>query len=125
MNVVFVRKSNYISYTYEVLNGYTFKPKRNISNLVIVDKNLIRIILSKKIKKNIKKLTKTINLIINSNVAIVSDCDMMRDEIFKLIKKTEKKYMKYFSEFEYFDLIKELYQLNMEINLKKSILENE
>ena len=113
-------------YNYKLYNieGYLFKPRnKNIHSLKIVDKDMIKCILSKKIMKEITRTKKAVNLIINSNVTLVSDCDMMSQEIIRISKKLENNYRNYFSEFEYFDLVKDLYFLNSEISLKRNLIE--
>ena len=125
MKVVLLKEKNFISYELFNIDGYKFKPKKNIKNLVIVNIDLIKKILTRKINKDINKASKTIKLMLDSNATIVSDCIMMENELSRLIKKIDKKYKKYFTEFEYFDLIKSIYELNMEINLKKKFLESE
>ena len=124
MNVVLNKKNKYLSYKLNKIDGYMFKPKRKINNLVIVDKKYINIILTKKILKDINKTIKTIKLMLNSDVTIVDDCDMMLKEIKRIIFNIENKYKKYFDEFDYFELIKELYVMNMELNLKKKLIDN-
>ena len=125
MKVVLLKEKSFISYELCNIDGYKFKPKKNIKNLVIVNIDLIKKILTRKINKDINKASKTIKLMLDSNATIVSDCIMMENELSRLIKKIDKKYKKYFTEFEYFDLIKSIYELNMEINLKKKFLESE
>lgn len=125
MKVVLLKEKSFISYELFNIDGYKFKPKKNIKNLVIVNIDLIKKILARKINKDINKANKTIKLMLNSDATIVSDCIMMENELSRLIKKIDKKYKKYFTEFEYFDLIKSIYELNMEINLKKKFLESE
>lgn len=112
--------------TYEIreLNGYEFKPRNKyINTLTIIDNNYIKKILTKKIKRDIKRATKTIKLMLKSNVTEISDCNIMLDELNRVAKNIEFKYMKYFNELEYFELVKTLYFLNMEITAKKKLLE--
>ena len=54
----------------------------------------------------------------------MDDCNIMINELIRIARNIETKYMMYFTELEYFDLIKEIYFLNMSINLKKKIIEN-
>ena len=124
MKVVFLKKNNFVLYSFKNLNGYLFKPRnKNIKTLCVVNEKIIKDILSKKIKKEILRTNKTIKMMLRSDITVVSDCDMMIKELLKIAIKLEKKYKDYFSEFEYFNLVKELYQLDMSINLKKKILE--
>lgn len=124
MKVVFRKSNNLSNYKLYNIEGYLFKPRnKNIHSLKIVDKDMIKCILSKKIMKEITRTKKAVNLIINSNVTLVSDCDMMSQEIIRISKKLENNYRNYFSEFEYFDLVKDLYFLNSEISLKKNLIE--
>lgn len=123
MKVVFVKKNNYTFYDLSNLVGYTFNPRKSISNLNIIDDNMIKFILSKKIKREINKTKKAIMLIVKSNMAINSDCEIMYNELIRIIKKLDNRYRKYFNEFEYFDLIKELYVLKNIINYKNKIIE--
>ena len=81
-------------------------------------------ILLKKIKKDINKVSITVKLMLDSNVTIVGDCNMMINEINRILKNIENKYRIYLDEFDYFELIKSLYGLNMELNLKKKLIEN-
>ena len=124
MKVVFIKSNNLSNYKLYNIEGYLFKPRnKNIHSLKIVDKDMIKCILSKKIMKEITRTKKAVNLIINSNVTLVSDCDMMSQEIIRISKKLENNYRNYFSEFEYFDLVKDLYFLNSEISLKRNLIE--
>ena len=112
--------------TYEIcdINGYKFKPRNKyINTLTIIDNNYIKKILTKKIQKDIKRATKTIKLMLKSNVTEISDCNIMLEELNRVAKNIEFKYMKYFNELEYFELVKTLYFLNMEITAKKKLLE--
>lgn len=123
MKVVFIKNNNF--YNYKLINseGYLFKPRnKNIHSLIIINSDMIKYILGKKITKEINKAKRAISLIINSDVTIISDCEMMSNEIIRISNKLEKKYRKYFDQFEYFDLVKDLYFLNNEINLKKKLL---
>ncbi len=124
MKVAFIKSNNLSNYKLYNIEGYLFKPRnKNIHSLKIVDKDMIKCILSKKIMKEITRTKKAVNLIINSNVTLVSDCDMMSQEIIRISKKLENNYRNYFSEFEYFDLVKDLYFLNSEISLKRNLIE--
>lgn len=124
MKVVFIKSNNLSNYKLYNIEGYLFKPRnKNIHSLKIVNNDMIKCILSKKIMKEITRTKKAVNLIINSNVTLVSDCDMMSQEIIRISKKLENNYRNYFSEFEYFDLVKDLYFLNSEISLKRNLIE--
>lgn len=123
MEVVFIKNSNYIEYHSFLLDGYKFNPRRkSINSLVVVNRDIVKYVLNKKISKKIKKVDKTIKLIIDSNVAIIEDCNMMENELVSLIKLIINKYMKYFDEFEFFEYIKKIYILNMALNLKKKLI---
>lgn len=124
MKVVFLK--NNINSNYKLNNsvGYRFKPRKNIDSLVIYNNEMIKYILNKKIRKDINNCKKSINLMLKSNITLVSDCDMMVDELKRIANVLENKYMKYFNEFEYFDLVKEIYNLNMEILTKKKLIES-
>lgn len=125
MKAVHIKKNNFKTYILNNINGFKFKPKnKNVNSLIIVDKTLIKEILSKKINKDINKATKAIKLMLKSNITEISDCDIMINELNRIATKIEKKYMKYFTEFEYFALIKDIYYLNMEINLKKKLIKD-
>lgn len=124
MKVVFIKNNNFFDYKLLNVDGYLFKPRnKNIHSLIIVNGDMIKYILSKKILKEINKAKKAISLIINSDVTLVSDCDMMSNEIIRISNKLENKYRQYFDKFEYFDLVKDLYILNTQINLKKKLIE--
>ena len=124
MKVVFIKNNKFSDYKLLNIDGYLFKPRnKNIHSLIIVNDDMIKYILSKKIVKEINKAKKAISLIINSDVTLVSDCDMMSNEIIRISNKLENKYRQYFDKFEYFDLVKDLYILNTEINLKKKLIE--
>jgi len=124
MKVVFIKKNKYKKFKLEQINGFKFKPRnKNISSLIIINKNLTKEILTKKIKNEINKETKAIKLMIKSNVTETSDCNMMIEELKRIALNIEQKYMKYFDEFEYFNLIKDIYSLNMEITSKKKLIE--
>ena len=63
MKVVFLKKNNFVMYSFENLNGYLFKPRnKNIKTLCVVNEKIIKDILSKKIKKEILKTNKTIKV---------------------------------------------------------------
>ena len=117
MKVVLLYENNFINYNIGKLDGYGFKPRKNINNLIIINEALIKLILTKKINKQINRARKTIELMINSEATIISDCEMMEKELSRLVNNIDKKYKKYFDEFEYFELIKSTYELNMEIDL--------
>lgn len=124
MKVVFIKNNNFVNYKLFNINGYLFKPRnKNIRSLVIINNDMIKNILSKKISKEINKAKKAISLIINSDITLLNDCDMMIKEVVRISNKLENKYRKYFNQFEYFELVKDLYILNAEINLKKKLLE--
>lgn len=124
MKVVYIKKNKFKKYKKNTLEGFKFKPRnKSINSLTIIKEELIKEILTKKITKDIKKATKAIRLMLKSNITEVSDCNIMIDELKRIASNLEKKYMKYFTEFEYFDLIKDIYYLNMEILTKKIIIE--
>lgn len=123
MKVVFLKNNKFIEFSLYGLDGYKFNPRnKDISLLNIVDEDIIKFVLSKKIKREIDKTKRTIKLIVNSNVTILSDCEMMESELYKITKKLDYKYRKYFNEFEYFERVKELYVLYHLIKYKKKIL---
>lgn len=124
MKEVLNKNNDFKKYKIDNIKGYKFKPRKKITNLNIINNKLINKILIKKITKEIKKSEITVKLIIESNVAIKEDCIMMNNEINRILLNIEKKYKEYFNEFEYFELIKKLYNLNMQINLKRKIIEN-
>lgn len=124
MNVVFKKNNKFVFYKVNDIKGYKFRPRKRINNLVIVDNNMINKILLKKINKDINNVILTVKLMLNSNVTIVGDCNMMIVEINRILNNIEFKYKKYLDEFDYFDLIKKLYSLNMSLNLKKKLIEN-
>lgn len=125
MKKVFVKKNNFMEYKLFNLEGYLFNPRnKNINSLKIIDDFFIKNILSKKIKRDITRVKRAINLIVNSDVTIISDCDMMISELIKLTKKLDKKYRIYFNEFEYFERVKDLYVLNHIIRYKRKVLES-
>ena len=124
MKVVYIKKNKFKKYKKNTLEGFKFKPRnKSINSLTIIKEELIKEILTKKLTKDIKKATKAIRLMLKSNITEVSDCNIMIDELKRIASNLEKKYMKYFTEFEYFDLIKDIYYLNMEILTKKIIIE--
>ena len=124
MNVLFKKNNKFVFYKVNDIKGYKFRPRKRINNLVIVDNNMINKILLKKITKDINNVILTVKLMLNSNVTIVGDCNMMIVEINRILNNIEFKYKKYLDEFDYFDLIKKLYSLNMSLNLKKKLIEN-
>ena len=123
MEIVFVKDNLFNYVKFDNIDGFKFKPRSNIKNLEIVDKELIRKILNKKINKDIDKSTKAIKLMLNSDITEIDDCNIMINELIRIANNIEKKYMKFFNEFEYFELIKEIYYLNMGISLKKKMIE--
>lgn len=124
MKVVFIKNNNFSNYKLYNIEGYLFKPRnKNIHSLNIVNKDMIKCILTKKINKEINRTKKAVKLIINSDVSLISDCDMMSEEVIRISKKLENNYRKFFNEFEYFDLVKDLYFLNSEISLKRNLIE--
>lgn len=123
MKVVFLKNNNFIKYYLSNLEGYNFNPRnKNINYLNIVDKNIINFVLSKKIKREISKAKKAIELMINNDITIKSDCDIMLDELYKITKKLDIKYRHYFDEFVYYERVKELYILYHLISYKKKII---
>ena len=125
MEIVFVKDYNYDCFELGNIDGFKFKPRSKfINNLEIVNKDLTKRVLSKKLDRDISKSTKAIKLMLDSNITEIKDCNIMINELKRIAGNIEKKYMKYFTQLEYFDLIKELYYLNMEILLKKKILED-
>ena len=124
MKVVFRKNNKYVDYKIDDIEGYKFKPRKKINNLIIINREMINMILLKKIKKDINKVSITVKLMLDSNVTIVGDCNMMINEINRILKNIENKYRIYLDEFDYFELIKSLYSLNMELNLKKKLIEN-
>ncbi len=124
MKVVFKKNNKFVDYKIDDIEGYKFKPRKKINNLIIINREMINMILLKKIKKDINKVSITVKLMLDSNVTIVGDCNMMINEINRILKNIENKYRIYLDEFDYFELIKSLYGLNMELNLKKKLIEN-
>lgn len=125
MEIEFVKENDNVTIEYSNICGFKFKPRnKTISSLEIVDKKLTRNILVKKLVRDIGKSTKAIKLMIESRITEIEDCNIMINELIRIANNIETKYMKYFTELEYFNLIKEIYFLNMSINLKKKILEN-
>ena len=124
MKVVFKKNNKFVDYKIDDIEGYKFKPRKKINNLIIINREKINMILLKKIKKDINKVSITVKLMLDSNVTIVGDCNMMINEINRILKNIENKYRIYLDEFDYFELIKSLYSLNMELNLKKKLIEN-
>lgn len=126
MKAVFIKNNKFKKYDNLNINGYKFIPRRkSIDYLVIVNSNLINKILFRKINKELKKVKKTIELIISSNVSLIEDCDMMGKELIKILNTINNKYMNYFNQFEYFDFIKEIYILHNTILLKSKLIESE
>ena len=124
MEIVFVKDSYNIYFEYTNIDGFKFKPRNHeLNNLEIVDKNLIKNILNKKLNKDINNSFKVINLMLKSNVTEVIDCDMMINELVRITNIIERKYMLYFSQLEYFDFIKKIYYLYMGICAKRKIIE--
>lgn len=124
MKVVFKKNNKFVDYKIDDIEGYKFKPRKKIKNLIIINREMINMILLKKIKKDINKVSITVKLMLDSNFTIVGDCNMMINEINRILKNIENKYRIYLDEFDYFELIKSLYGLNMELNLKKKLIEN-
>lgn len=124
MKVVFKKNNKFVDYKIDDIEGYKFKPRKKIKNLIILNREMINMILLKKIKKDINKVSITVKLMLDSNFTIVGDCNMMINEINRILKNIENKYRIYLDEFDYFELIKSLYSLNMELNLKKKLIEN-
>lgn len=125
MKVVFIKNNEYLEYENFFVDGYKFNPRRkNIESLVIVNDDIIKYILNKKLSRDIKRIDKTIKLIINSNVTIIDDCNMMENELLRKVNQLVNKYMKYFDEFEFFEYIKSIYVLNKVIDLKKKIIDD-
>ena len=123
MKVVFKKNNKFVDYKIDDIEGYKFKPRKKINNLIIINREMINMILLKKIKKDINKVSITVKLMLDSNVTIVGDCNMMINEINRILKNIENKYRIYLDEFDYFELMKSLYSLNMELNLKKKLRE--
>ena len=125
MKVVFIKNNCFDKYKLDSSVGYKFKPRRkNIDSLVIKNNNLTKNILTIRLKKDIDNLEKTIKLMIKSNITENSDCILMDNEIKRIIKNINNKYLNYFNEFEYFEYIKKIYILNNVINLKKMLIDS-
>ena len=126
MKVVFIKNNLFDKYKLENNKGYKFKPRRkNINSLIVSNTDLTKNILSIRLNKDISNLEKTINLMIKNNVTEISDCILMDNEIKRIIKNINNKYLNYFNEFEYFEYIKKIYILNNVINLKKMLIDSE
>ena len=126
MKVVFIKNNCFDKYKLEECVGYKFKPRRkNINSLVIKNNKLTKNILTIRLKKDIDNIEKSIKLMIKSNITETSDCIIMDNEIKRIIKNINNKYLNYFNEFEYFDYIKKIYVLNNVINLKKMLIDSE
>jgi len=126
MKVVFIKNNCFDKYKLDSSVGYKFKPRRkNIDSLVIKNNNLTKNILTIRLKKDIDNLEKSIKLMIKSSITETSDCILMDNEIKRIIKNINNKYLNYFNEFEYFDYIKKIYVLNNVINLKKMLIDSE
>lgn len=125
MKVVYIKDNNFVNYELNNSIGYVFKPKKRISNLKVVNKFLVSDILTRKMINSLNKTIKTTNIMLNSKAVIISDCDMMLEEIKRIIIKLDNKYRKYFNQFVYFSIIKKLYILDKNINYKKTLLKNE
>lgn len=125
MKVVYIKDNNFVNYELNNSVGYVFKPKKRISNLKVVNKFLVSDILTRKMINSLNKTIKTTNIMLNSKAVIISDCDMMLEEIKRIIIKLDNKYRKYFNQFVYFSIIKKLYILDKKINYKKTLLKNE
>lgn len=124
-SIKIIKKNNFKQYELTDLEGYLFNPKnKSIKSLNIVDLEIIKKVLKKRIEKDIKKVGNAIKLMIKSNVTEISDCDMMINELNRLAKKFDIKYKHFFNELEYFDVIKEIYFWNMQILSKKILIEN-
>lgn len=123
MKVVFIKNNCFNKYKLDSIDGYKFKPRRkNIDSLVIKNNKLTKNILTIRLKKDIDNLEKSIKLMIKSSITETSDCILMDNEIKRIIKNINNKYLNYFNEFEYFDYIKKLYILKNVINLKKMFI---
>ena len=82
MEIVFVKENSYDFFELDNLNGFKFKPRnKDIVNLEIIDRKLIKKILSKKISRDIDKSTKAIKLMLESNITEINDCDIMINEL--------------------------------------------
>lgn len=125
MKVVYIKDNNFVNYELNNSKGYVFKPKKRINNLKVVNKFLVSDILTRKMINSLNKTIKTTNIMLNSKAVIISDCDMMLEEIKRIIIKLDNKYRKYFNQFVYFSIIKKLYILDKKINYKKTLLKNE
>ena len=122
MKVVFLKNKN-VEFKYNQINGYKFKPKnKNIKSLVVINNDILECILIKKINREIKKIKKAVKLIIKCDVTIEKDCDIMLEEIFRLTKRLENNYRIYLDEFDYFEIVKDLYFLYQSLNCKKKII---
>ena len=122
MKVVFLKNKN-VEFKYNQINGYKFKPKnKNIKSLVVINNDILACILIKKINREIKKIKKAVKLIIKCDVTIENDCDIMLEEIFNLTKRLENNYRIYLDEFDYFEIVKDLYFLYQSLNCKKKII---
>ena len=90
MKVVFKKNNKFVDYKIDDIEGYKFKPRTKISNLIIINREMINMILLKKIRKDINKVSITVKLMLDSNVTIVGDCNMMINEINRILKNIDE-----------------------------------
>ena len=125
MKAVLVKNKENLNFKNLSISGYKFCPRRdNITSLTIVNNKLVENIIQRKLDRTIINLEKTIKLIISSDATLIEDCNMMKNEIIKLISLIENKYLKYLNEFDFFEYIKRIYVLDIVLDLKKRMVEN-
>jgi hypothetical protein len=117
MAVYLVKRKNknqkIVSFTYDDV-GYEFKPNIKsdnlikISNLFLLDENLIRKILINKMDKSFRKLTAIILSVLNDDDTTSGDVVIALDEIAKEKSIILKKYRNYLKKEEYEKMLKRL-----------------
>ncbi len=112
---------------YEKLKGYNIKPKKNtniydminVNEMVVINPTLIEKLVSKKCKRSLESIIKTLSVIYDDNDG---DSDLplhlALDEIDKFNAQIENKYKEYMKDKEYKLLLKKLEILRREVLLR-------
>ena len=112
---------------YEKLKGYNVKPKKNtniydminVNEMVVINPTLIEKLVSKKCKRSLESIIKTLSVIYDDNDG---DSDLplhlALDEIDKFNAQIENKYKEYMKDKEYKLLLKKLEILRREVLLR-------
>lgn len=111
-------KSMEFDSSYKITPKMKDNAKIKITEINIIDKNIIDDIVTKKILSNYQKIFKNVYLYTNDDESTDNDARMCLDEINYLMNVIDTKYRTYLSIEKYKYLMDELYSLNAVVNKK-------